>query len=191
MSILLGLSPFIVFFVLMRLVSPVAGLVGALVASALLCLAMWLRGASVKILEAGSLVLFALLAIYTLVAAPTWTVATVRLAVDAGLLGIVLVSLAIGRPFTIQYAREQVPEQFWASPIFTSVNRAITWVWAAAFAVMVAADAAAEWVSAIPIWVDVVASIAAFLAAVWWSRWYPAKVRRAVAAAFGPESTPA
>jgi hypothetical protein len=118
-------------------------------------------------------------------------VATVRLAVDAGLLGIVLVSLAIGRPFTIQYAREQVPEQFWASPIFTSVNRAITWVWAAAFAVMVAADAAAEWVSAIPIWVDVVVSIAAFLAAVWWSRWYPAKVRRAVAAAFGTESTPA
>jgi hypothetical protein len=39
--------------------------------------------------------------------------------------------------------------------------------------------------------VDVVASVAAFTAAVGWSRWYPAKVRRAVAAAFGPGSTPA
>ena len=191
MSILLGLSPFIVFFVLMRLVSPVAGLAGALATSALLCLVMRLRGRSVKILEVGSLVVFGLLTAYTVAAAPRWTVATVRLAVDAGLLGIVLVSLAIGRPFTIQYAREQVLEVFWASSIFFSVNRSITWAWAGAFAVMVAADVAAEWVPAIPIWVDVVASVVAFAAAVGWSRWYPVKVRRAVAAAFGAESTPA
>jgi intracellular septation protein A len=176
MSILLSLSPFLVFFLLMRWGSPVAGLGGALATSAVLCLAMRLRGRSVKILEVGSLVVFGLLTAYT---------------VDAGLLGIVLVSLAIGRPFTIQYAREQVPEVFWASPVFTSVNRAITWAWAGAFAVMVAADVSAEWVAAIPIWVDVVASIAAFAAAVGWTRWYPAKVRRAVAAALGTGSTPA
>jgi hypothetical protein len=190
MSILLSLSPFLVFFVLMRWGSPVAGLAGALAISALLCLVMHLRGRSVKILEVGSLVVFGLLTAYTVGAAPRWTVATVRLAVDAGLLGIVLVSLAIGRPFTIQYAREQVPEVLWASPIFTAVNRAITRVWAAAFAVMVAADVAAEWVPAIPIWVDVVASVAALVAAIGWSRWYPAKVRRALAAAFGTESIP-
>lgn len=189
MSILLSLSPFMVFFVLMRSGSPMAGLAGALATSALLCLVMRLRGRSVKILEVGSLVVFGMLTAYTVAAAPRWTVATVRLAVDAGLLGIVLVSLAIGRPFTIQYAREQVPEVFWASPIFFSVNRSITWAWAGAFAVMVAADVAAEWMPAIPIWVDVVASAVAFAAAVGWSRWYPAKVRRAVAAAFGPEST--
>jgi hypothetical protein len=189
MSVLLSLSPFLVFFALMRWGSPVGGLTGALATSATLCLGGWLRGRSVKILEAGSLVVFGLLTAYTLAAAPRWTVATVRLAVDAGLLAIVLVSLAIGRPFTLQYARERVPEQFWDSPIFMAVNRAITWVWAGAFAVLVAADVAAEWVSAIPIWVDVVASVAAFVVAVWWSRWYPAKVQRAVAAAFGTEPT--
>jgi intracellular septation protein A len=191
MSVLLSLSPFLVFFVLMRSGSPLAGLGGALATSVLLCLAMRVRGRSVKILEIGSLVVFGLLTAYTVAAAPRWTVATVRLAVDAGLLGIVLVSLAIGRPFTIQYAREQVPEVFWASPVFLSVNRAITWAWAGAFAVMVAADVSAEWVTAIPISVDVVASVAAFAAAVGFSRWYPAKVRRAVAAALGTGSTPA
>ena len=40
MSILLSLSPFAVFFALMRLVSPIAGLIGALVVSVLLCLRM-------------------------------------------------------------------------------------------------------------------------------------------------------
>jgi hypothetical protein len=178
MSILLSLSPFAIFFVLMRLVSPAVGLVGAFLASLVLCLAMRRRGHSVKILEAGSLVLFGLLAAYTWPAAPAWTVATVRLAVDGGLLAIVLVSLAIGRPFTLQYARERVPEALWASPIFFSTNRLITWVWALAFAVLVAADAAAEYAPAVPLWADVVASVGAFLGAVWFTRTYPEAVRR-------------
>lgn len=60
-SILLGLAPFAVFFALMRLVSPVAGLGAALAVSLLLCLrALW-RGESLKVVEIGSLVLFALL----------------------------------------------------------------------------------------------------------------------------------
>jgi hypothetical protein len=33
-----------------------------------------------------------------------------------GLLPIVLVSMAVGRPFTLQYAREQVEPEFWDKP---------------------------------------------------------------------------
>jgi len=183
MSILLSLSPFGAFFVLMRLVSPLAGLVGAVAVSLLLCLRMARRGESLKILEVGSLVVFGALTAYTLLAAPAWTVATVRLAVDTGLLAIAVVSLAIGRPFTLQYARERVPEPVWALPVFHTTNRLITQVWAAAFAVLVAADAAAAYVEAIPIWVDVAASVAAFAAAVWFSRRYPAAVQRRFASA--------
>jgi hypothetical protein len=92
MSILLAFSPFLVFFALMRLVTPVAGLVGGLVVSGLLVLRVRLRRESVKVLEVGSVILFGLLTAYTLVAAPRWTVATVRLAVDSGLLAIVVFS---------------------------------------------------------------------------------------------------
>jgi len=178
MSILLSLSPFVVFFVLMRLHSPLAGLVGAVVVSLLLCLRMVRQGESLKILEVGSLVVFGALTAYTLLAAPAWSVATVRLAVDLGLLAIAVVSLAIGRPFTLQYARERVPEPIWALPVFYTTNRLITAVWAGAFAVLVAADALAEYVLAVPIWVDVVASVVAFAGAVWFSRWYPEAVQR-------------
>jgi len=103
-NVLLGLSPFIVFFVLMRGVSPTAGLTGALVASALLVLRMRVRRESLKILEVGSLALFGLLTVYTLAARPEWTVATVRLAVDAlGPLGITHVDM----PLT--------PEKLWSA----------------------------------------------------------------------------
>jgi uncharacterized membrane protein len=50
---------------------------------------------------------------------------------------------------------------------------------------MVLADIAAEYVAAIPIWVDVAASVAAFVAAVAFTRLYPARVRRQVRASFG------
>ena len=55
------------------------------------------------------------------------TVLSVRLRVDAGLL---LIIQAIGKPFTLQYARERVPEERWKSPRFARINFVITSVWA-------------------------------------------------------------
>jgi hypothetical protein len=72
-------------------------------------------------------------------------------------------------PFTLQHARESVPHEFWTSPIFMTTNRRITGVWAAAFAVMTAADAAAHAIEAIPLWVDIAASVVAFAVAVWFT----------------------
>ena len=78
----------------------------------------WARSGSLKILEAGTVLIFLVLVIFTAAEHWKWTVMAVRLAVDAGLLAIVLVSLAIGRPFTLQYARERVAEQYWDTPLF-------------------------------------------------------------------------
>ncbi len=185
MTLLLTLAPFIVFFVLMRLGSPLAGLSGAFAVSVVLGIRQWWRGETVKVLEVGSLILFGLLVLHTLVFRPEWTVATVRLAVDGGLFVIVVVSLLINQPFTLQYARESVPQEFWSSPLFLATNRLITAAWAGAFAVMTLADAAAHYVEAIPLWVEIAATITAFAAAVWFTQWYPARVRRRMAAGAG------
>ena len=181
MGILLSLTPFIVFFVLMRTVSPLAGLAAAFAVSVLLGIRQWRRGESVKVLEVGSLALFGALLLYTLIAAPDWTVATVRRrpACDRA-------HLARHRHAAhAAICPESVPKELWTSPIFMTTNRRITAVWAAAFAVTTAADAAAHYVEAIPLWIDVAASVIAFVAAVWFTRWYPAVVRRRVANAGG------
>jgi len=162
----------------MRLVSPLAGLGAAFAVALLIGVRQWRRGESIKVLEIGTLALFGALVLYTLAAQPHWSVATVRLAVDSGLFAIAFVSLLIDQPFTLQYARERVPQQYWSSPLFIATNRWITAAWAAAFAVMVLADTAAEYVEAIPLWVDIAATIAAFAAAFWFTQWYPALVRR-------------
>ncbi|MGH6981957.1 MAG: hypothetical protein ACREFC_12195 [Stellaceae bacterium] len=178
MSTLLGLAPFILFFVLMRLSTPMIALAGATLVSAILIARIALRGGSIKILEIGSLVLFGLLTLYTVAARPDWSIAGVRLAVDGGMTLIVLASLIVRRPFTLQYAKEQVPEQFWNNPIFLRTNDLITSVWFLAFLVSAACDAASLWAPAVPVVAEIVASVGAFLFAVWFSVWYPKRVRR-------------
>jgi hypothetical protein len=182
MSILLGLTPFILFFILMRLATPLVALAAATVLSAILIGRVMLRGGGIKILEIGSLILFGVLTLYTVAAHAEWSIAGVRLAVDGGLALIVLFSLAIRRPFTLQYAREQVPQQYWNHPRFIRVNDIISGVWALNFLISAACDAAAIYLPAIPLGVLVTVSVAAFVVAIWFSTWYPARVRRNAAA---------
>jgi hypothetical protein len=178
MNILLGFAPYVAFFLFMRAVSADAGLWAALAVAAGNAGLDWARTGSLKVLEIGTIVLFAGLAVFTWAGHWTWTVMALRLAVDAGLLAIVLASLAIGRPFTLQYARERVPEQYWRAPLFLAINGRITWAWAIALAVMVAAHAMVVFAPAVPVWVDLVVTIIALTAAVRFTTWYPVQARR-------------
>ena len=141
MGILLAFTPSVLFAVIDRWVGVASGLAAGTALSAALVLRDWLwRRRGVKLLELGTLLLFGGLTLVAVLLQPDWPLMAVRLSLDSGLLLIALVSLAIGRPFTLQYAREQVPPAFWASPLFLRANQVITAVWAACFLVTVAAD---------------------------------------------------
>ncbi|MEI9997899.1 MAG: hypothetical protein WDO13_01360 [Verrucomicrobiota bacterium] len=90
---------------------------------------------------------------------------------------IVLVSLAIRQPFTLQYAREKVAPELWGSPVFVRTNDIITAVWAAAFGLMVAADLIMLYVPAVPIRVGVWVTILAIFGAYRFTEWYPSRKR--------------
>ena len=174
MGILLAFGPFIVFAVVDRLVGATAGLVaGAAVSAALLGRDLLTPRRRPKLLEAGTLILFGALAVYAVLGGTAGSIFGVRLCVDAGLLLIVLASMAIGRPFTLQYARGQVPREYWDKPAFIRTNYVITAVWALAFAVIVAADAIVVYVPGVPTRAGVVATILALVGAIKFTGWYP------------------
>ena len=177
MNVLIGFAPYVAFFVLMHAGSVVLGLWAAFAVALSVAVRSWVGTRSGKVLEIGNVALFAALAVFTMATGWQWTVMAVRLTVDAGLLAIVLVSLAIGRPFTVQYAREIVPKEYWDTPRFLATNRTITWVWAAAFAMIVACHAAAIVVPGMPLRIDVAATVLALTAAYKFSTWYPERVR--------------
>ena len=178
MGILLAFAPFIVFAVVDRSLGPTEGLVaGALLSVALLLRDWVVPGRAPKILEIGTVLLFGGLALYAVLGGPTWSVIAVRLCVDAGLLLIVLVSMAVGRPFTLQYAREQVAPELWRRPEFIRTNYVITAAWAVAFAVMVVAELALLYVPSLPSRIGIIAIILALVGAVKFTGWYPERAR--------------
>jgi hypothetical protein len=129
MGILIGFAPFFVFSVLTRFASPGTSLWAAAGTCAILILHENVRGSSIKILEAGTFVLFAVLGSYSFVARSTWDVPIVRTVVDSGLLATMLLSLIIRRPFTFQYTKEEVSESVWQSPTFLKNNQIISSAW--------------------------------------------------------------
>jgi hypothetical protein len=182
MQMLLAFAPFIVFALLTR----VAGIALSLWAAAAVSLALVARdriagGGEIKLLEAGTVLLFGSLAAYTSLTQVQWSIMFVRIVVDAGLLAIILASIAVRRPFTLQFARQQVPAEVQNSPLFWHVNYAITAVWAAAMAVVVAADVAMEYIPDVPLWIGTLVLVGALLAAFRFTQWYPSYRSRSAA----------
>jgi hypothetical protein len=173
MGILLAFAPFFVFVIIERTIGITTGLMAAAAVALILFLKDVLTRKEIKVLDAGTLVLFGGLALYARTAHPDWSVIAVRLRVDIGLLLIVLASIALRKPFTMQYAREQVAQEFWSSPEFLRINNVITAAWAAAFAIMVAAEAALLYVPAVPRRIGILVTVLAIVAAIKFTSWYP------------------
>jgi hypothetical protein len=177
-GILLAFAPFIIFAIVDRFVGSHIGLVaGASVSAILLLRDLITRNRSPKILEIGTFILFCGLVLYGWLADPNWTVIGVRLCVDAGLLAIVVLSILVRRPFTMQYARETVAREHWGSPEFIRTNYVITAIWALAFALMVIAELALLYAPNLPKRVGVIVIVVALVGAVKFTGWYPEHIR--------------
>jgi hypothetical protein len=177
MTIFLILAPYAAFATLMLVTSAAA----SLFASAAICLMVMAydatRGRSIKMLGAGSVVLFLALGTYITLVDSSLSSSAVKLGVDAGVLAISLASLAIRRPFTLQYAREAVDTETAKLPDFLKANYVITWAWSFAFLLMVMGNALIIYVPGLPLWSGIAIAFAARNTAVYFTKWYP-KYRR-------------
>jgi hypothetical protein len=178
MTIFLILAPYGAFATLMLVTSAAA----SLFTSAAICLMVMAydatRGRSIKMLGAGSVVLFLALGTYITLVDASLSSSAVKLSVDAGVLAISLASLAIRQPFTLQYAREAVDTETAKLPGFLKANYVITWAWSFAFLLMVMANALMIYVPGLPLWSGIAIAFAARNTAVYFTKWYP-QYRRA------------
>ena len=173
MAIFLILAPYGAFTALMLVTSAVASLFTAAAIALLVVAHDVVRGRSIKLLGAGSVVLFAALGGYLTLADTGLSGAAVKFAVDGGVLAISLGSLAIRRPFTLQYAREMVDADTAALPGFLTANYVITWAWAAAFLLMLMANLLMICLPGLPFWIGIAIAFAARNTAIYFTRWYP------------------
>jgi hypothetical protein len=173
MTIFLILAPYAAFASLMLMTSAAV----SLFASAVICLTVVaydiVGGRSIKMLGAGSAIVFAALGCYLTLVDAGLSTSAVKLTVDAGVFAIALTSLAIRQPFTLQYAREMVDTDTTQLPHFLRVNYIITGAWTGAFLAMMIANVLMMYVPGLPLWFGLVIAFAARNSAAYFTKWYP------------------
>lgn len=175
-AIFLGFVPWIVFSVVAGPSTWMWAALAALLCSLILSVPSWRSTRSISVLDAAGLVFFGVLVVLALVLDR----ATLQPIEDrAQLLSSIVIavvalgSLAVGRPFTEFYARQQTPREYWNSPAFKQINRVITAVWGLVFVVNALCDVAVAYLGASPDVFNWVVPIVAIVAAVKFTGWYP------------------
>ena len=173
MTIFLILAPFGAFALLMVVTSAEI----ALFASAAICLAVIgidvARSRSVKILGAGSVIVFSGIGAYVTLIDPNLSHSAVKLAADAGVLTISLASLIIRKPFVLQYALEEVDAATAKLPGFLKATYIITWAWTVAIVLMIIGNVLTIYVPGLPLWFGLVIAFGARNSAAYFTTWYP------------------
>jgi hypothetical protein len=106
-----------------------------------------------------------------------WTVRHMGILANGALAAGTWVSIAMRRPFTLEYAREHTDPSLWNSPLFLQTNYLLTLMWAVAFSI----NAALAWqksvAPAMPGWAYESISYGLLVSAMFISTWYPQYVR--------------
>ncbi len=190
MMIFLILAPYGAFATLMLFASTAASLfVSAAICVGVIALDVF-KGRPIKMLGAGSAILFVALGCYITLVDTGLSTSAVKLSVDTGVLAISLASLAIRRPFTLQYALEVVDPETAQLPGFLQANYVITWAWTACFVLMVLANVLLIYLPGLPLWAGIAIAFAARNTAIYFTKWYPGYHRAKFAAAAASTGTP-
>jgi hypothetical protein len=173
MTIFLILLPFGVFSLLMLVTSAEVALFSSAVTSLVVIAHDAFRNRSIKMLGAGSTILFACLGLYIAFVDSSMSNSAVKLTVDAGILAISLTSIAIRKPFTLQYAREAVDAETAGLPGFLRANYIITWAWTGAALLMMVGNIMMIYMPGLPLWAGIGIAFAARNTAAYFTTWYP------------------
>ena len=137
-GIFIALIPWIIFTVLAAHSTLKLGSLVALAAAVVIAIP-GIRSGHPKSLEVGAIITFIGFVVVAFVADSATAHWVSRYA--RGIAALILAAIAFGSllfvPFTEQYAREQVPEQYWGSPQFKQINRKLSALWGFVFIAMV------------------------------------------------------
>lgn len=146
--------------------------------SVLLMLVSRIRGMKIHSLEVFGAVFFGAMAVVGLFATENVTrflelwageLTNISLAAFAWL------TLLIRKPFTMAYAKDTTPQEYWDSPLFNRINSVLTTVWAGAFTLAAAVGFIGDYLfhDAGNFWTGWILQLAAISFAVAFSEFYP------------------
>jgi hypothetical protein len=183
-----GFAPWIVYWILVGNVDFRLAVLIAFGVAAFGLIGAYSSGRLVTSMDIGSAIAFAVLTLITFLGDEKFLERWIQPLTSAALFAIALGSILLGRPFAREYARGEVPEEYWETPRFLNTTLLITWVWTAAFGVMTLSALIppivdgdntfkdqSDALSVVCYWVI---PILAFVGAILFTKWYPDYVER-------------
>ena len=136
MSILFGLAPWIVYWVLVGNVPFTTAVLVALAIAVLSFVIGRVKGAPGRTLEIGAVATFLVLTVLTFTLSQSFMERWMQPLSNAGIFLVALTGVLIGKPFVREYAEVGQPADVVKSEPFNRIVTLLTWVWVAAFAGM-------------------------------------------------------
>ena len=152
LNIVIGFIPLALFAILTNWL-PLGWSAAAGLAVAVVIIAVTAARGGVKILSVAQFVILAVFTVVGFTAGPgaATTLAPYARGVVSLALGAFILATSFAFPFTVQFARRSVPQQYWNSPQFLGVNRRISLAWGLAVLAVGAAHLAAAFVGGVPV----------------------------------------
>jgi len=140
-GILLGFTPWIVYWVLVGNVPFTTAVLVALAVAVLSFVIGRVRGAPGRTLEIGAVATFLILTVLTFTLSQSFMERWMQPLSNAGIFVVALVGVLVGRPFVREFAEVDQPKEVVESDVFARITKLLTWIWVAAFAGMTVSSA--------------------------------------------------
>ncbi|MHB9072681.1 MAG: hypothetical protein ACYC6G_04070 [Desulfobaccales bacterium] len=178
LKILLGFLPWILFGILAgpSLTSLEIGLAVALLASLALGFKQLRKG---FFLTWGSLLFFAFSFILVAFLKNLWVIEHMDLLARGTLAAIAWASIVARQPFTLQYARESVPEAYWRTPGFIHAGYFISTIWGIIFLIALGASLFRPYLDQMAGWLYYFFATGTMFLGIIFTQWYVHRVRQA------------
>jgi hypothetical protein len=127
----------------------------------------------------GSLLFFGLSFVLVAVVKNLWVVEHMDVLARGTLAAIAWGSILAGRPFTLQYARQNVPPAYWHTPGFIHSGYLISIVWGIIFLLALGASLSRPYLEQVGSWLYHFLATGTMFLGIIFTQWYVRRVRRA------------
>lgn len=127
----------------------------------------------------GSLLFFGLSLILVAFLKNIWVAWHMDVLARATLAAIAWASILAGKPFTLQYARQNVAQEYWHTPRFIHTGYLISTVWGIIFLIALGASLSRPYLEQIGGWLYHLLSTGTMIMGIIFTQWYVHRVRRA------------
>lgn len=125
------------------------------------------------VLSWGTLLYFLFMFVFVVLLKSAWVAERIWIFSNGTLATIAWISLIIRKPFTLQYAKNQVAKEKWSHPVFIKLNTILSLAWACIFLACTGLHLVQLWNPNIPGWIFELMSDLATIFGIWLTIWFP------------------